>query len=443
MLLLSRLSLIPGYVWNKFFVESPESVKECFVANSKISNDLTLLWSKNGIIVIFITLIPTFIWLYFLFSDDKKRKSVMAAIFAGGIMTVIPLLLMQKLFASFPCTNFLEMIPDKVPSIVLASVIITFILAGLEEVFKQFILRFVDEKYLLVQTVNDSVKFSMVAALGFSFMENVYPYFFRVVASGQYKELMSMFLLRSIVTSAMHITVSGIFGYHYGVSKFAIDFREQSNWEGNKLYFAKFLNKYFGVAQSKAYKEQRIFYGLLLSMGIHGIFNNLAGFGYIAPALVLVIASFIYLILLLKRKAGNLIMTNDISIQQSLMPKKDEDVITELASMWFNEKRYVDVIRICERLLQHDPNNNVIKLFREKAIDQLEGNDPYKKALSAVLSSNQGAIDNSQISRWITLQKNSGKGLVENFQDTPEFRKFLEDERLKKEKAGSFKLDLG
>jgi len=413
------------------------------VTNSKISNDLTQLFSKSGIIVIFITLIPTFIWLYFLFSDDKKRKSVITFIFAGGIMTVIPLLLMQKLFASFPCTNFLEMIPEKIPSIAIATIVITFILAMLEEIFKQLFLRFIDEKYLLVQTVNDSVKFAMIAALGFSFMENVYPYFFRVIASGQYKEFTSMFLIRSLFTSAMHIAVSGIFGYHYGVSKFAIDFREQSNWEGNKLYFAKFLNRYFGVAQSKAYKEQRIFYGLAIAMGIHGVFNTLVGFGFVAPALILVIISFGYLLLLLKRKAGNLILTNDISNGPSIMAKRDEDVITELAGMWFNEKRYVDVIHICERLLQHDPNNNVIKLFREKAIDQLEGNDPYKKALSTILSSSQGAVDASQISRWIELQKDKGRGVPENFQNTPEYRKFIEEERLKKEKADSFKLDLG
>lgn len=443
MALLSRLSLLPGYIWNKFFVESPEAVAKCFVTDSKISNDLTQLFSKNGLIVIFITLIPTLLWLYFLFSDSKKRKSVISFIFVGGILTVVPLLLMQKLFASFPCTNFLEMIPDKIPSIAVASVVITFILAGLEEVFKQLFLRFVDEKYLLVTTVNDSVKFAMIAALGFSFMENIYPYFFRALSGGLNKDFISMFFIRSLFTSAMHITVSGIFGYHYGVSKFAIDFREQSNWEGNKLYFAKFLNKYFGVAQSKAYKEQRIFYGLLISMGIHGVFNSLVGFGLVAPALILVLISFGYLILLLRRKAGNLILTNDISNGPSIMAKKDEDVITELAGMWFNEKRYVDVIHICERLLEHDPNNNVIKLFREKAIDQLEGNDPYKQALSTILSSNQGATDTSKISRWIELQKNKGKGVPENFQNTPEFKKFLDEERVKKEKSESFKLDLG
>lgn len=408
-----------------------------------MANDLRELISKEGIISIGITLIPTFTWLYFLFSDEKKRKIVIGLIFFGGILTVTPLLLMQELFSTFPDTNFLEMIPDKIPSIALASIVIIIILAMLEEVFKQLFLRFVDEKYLLVQTVNDSVKFSMIAALGFSFIENIYPYFFRIISSGQYKELISIFLIRSIFTSAMHVAVSGIFGYHYGVSKFAIDFREQSSWEGNKLYLAKFLNRFFEVPQSKAYKEQRIFYGLLISMGIHGLFNSLVNFGLVAPALILVMLSFAYLILLLKRKAGNLILINDISEHQSIMPKKDEEVITELVGMWFNEKKYVDVIHICERLLQHDPNNNVIKLFREKSIDQLEGNDPYKKALSTILSSNQGATDQSQLTHWIEAQKNSGKGVAENFQNSPEFKKFLEEERAKKEKQGSFKLDLG
>lgn len=408
-----------------------------------MTNDLRELVSKEGAIAIGITLIPTFIWLYFLFSDSKKRKIIIGLIFFGGILTVTPLLLMQKLFSTFPDTNFLEMIPDKIPNMAVAAIVIMVILAMLEEVFKQLFLRFVDEKYLLVETVNDSVKFAMIAALGFSFMENIYPYFFRIINSGHYGELMSIFFIRSIFTSAMHVAVSGIFGYYYGVAKFAIDFREQSNWEGNKLYFAKFLNRVFEIPQSKAYKEQRIFYGLLISMGIHGTFNSLVNYGFVAPALILVLLSFAYLMLLLKRKAGNLILANDISEHRSFMPKKDEDVITELVGMWFNEKKYVDVIHICERLLQHDPNNNVIKLFREKSIDQLEGNDPYKKALSTILSSNQGAADQSQLTHWIELQKNKGKGVVENFQNTPEFKKFLEDQRLEKEKAGSFKLDLG
>lgn len=408
-----------------------------------MSNNLKELVSKDGIIATTITLIPTFAWLYFLFSDSKKRKIVMALIFFGGILTVAPLLLMQELFSTFPDTNFIRLIPDKIPNVAISAIVIIVILAMLEEIFKQLFLRFIDEKYLLVTSVNDSVKFAMVAALGFSFMENVYPYFYRIIHSGRYGQLMSIFLMRSLFTSAMHIAVSGIFGYYYGVAKFSVDFREESNWEGKKLYFARFLNRFFDVPLSKAYKEQRIFYGLCIAMGIHGLFNTLANFELVLPGLILVAISFVYLMLLLKSKEGETVMVNDIDTNRSTIAKKDEDVIIELIGVWFNEKKYKDVIQICDKLLMRDPSNNIVKLFRSKSVDQLEGNTPATKAIQMMESAPTPAEDHSRISLWIEMQKSRGSNVANNFQNSPEFKKFQEEERAKKEKDGSFKLDLG
>jgi RsiW-degrading membrane proteinase PrsW (M82 family) len=418
---------------------------QCYTGlETKISNDLTQLYSKSGIIAIAITLLPAIIWLYFLFSDEKKRKSVMGLIFMAGMATVVPLLLMQKLFAVFPCTNFLRAIGESRINVTAGAIIIIVILAMLEEVFKQFILRFIDQKYLLVQTVNDSIKFSIIAALGFSLTENIYPYFFRMIEAGQMKELIGTYIIRSIFTTCMHVGVSGIFGYQYGISKFAIDFREESKWEGKNLYLAKFLNTHFGTPLSNAYRQQRILHGLLLAMGIHGAFNSLVSYGYVLPALLLAGGSFAYLLLLMKRKAGNLILANDISTEHaSFLPKKDEDVITELIGMWFNDKRYVDVIHICERLLERDPNNNVVKLFRAKAADQLEGNDPYKKALTAVLDKAPGVEDRSILTNWIETKQAAGMKLPDNFQSAPEFLKFLEEEKKKKLGSKTFNIDLG
>lgn len=441
-------SYVADFLKNQYaalFSNSGEIGISCYTGtDAKISSDLTQLYSSGGAIAIAITLLPTIIWLYFLFSDEKKRKSVMALIFIGGMGTVIPLILMQKLFATFPCTNFINIIQENVVSITLAEISIIVILAMLEEIFKQYILRYADKKFLLVQTVNDSIKFSIIAALGFSFIENVYPYFFRMIAAGQFKELIGTYVIRSIFTSCMHVAVSGIFGYQYGISKFAIDFREESKWEGKNLYLAKFLNRHFGIPLSKAYQEQRIFHGLLLAMGIHGAFNSLVSYGYVLPALLLAVGSFAYLLLLMKRKAGNLILVNDIDNNHTgFLPKKDEDVITELVGMWFNDKRYVDVIHICERLLERDPNNNVIKLFRAKAVDQLEGNDPYKKALSTMLDKTAKVEDKSQLANWITEHQKTETILPKDFQNSPEFRKFVEDEKKKRTESSTFKINPG
>lgn len=390
-----------------------------------------------------IALIPTFAWMYFLFSDSQKRKSVMALVFIGGIATVIPLLIIQKLFATFPELNVVQIIPGNIPNVAIAQLIIIIFLGMLEEIFKQTFLRTVDNKWLLVETVNDSIKLAMIAALGFSFAENIYPYFFTLLQYGSYKELMGAYFVRSLFTSAMHMSVAGIFGYYYGISKFAIDFREQSKWSGEKMYLTRCISWIFGTPQSESFREQKILRGLFIAMGIHGAFNFLVQFQLVMPALLLVIGSFGYLMFLMNRKAGSLLMINsDIYSHESAMPKKDEDVITELVSMWLKEKKYQDVINICERLLERDPNNNVIKLFKVQAVDLLEGNDPYQKTLSTLLEKKTVVNDQSQITKWIELQKKQGNTIPTNFQESVAYKKFLEEEGKKKEAKPTFQLDL-
>ena len=140
-----------------------------------------------GAIAFGIASIPTLAWLYFLFSDSQKRKSLIALIFFGGILTVVPLLVIQEMFQAFPELNIIEVLPEKIPSIAIAQLSIIIILGMLEEIFKQTFLRKVDSRWLMIQTVNDSIKLAMIAALGFSFAENIYPYFFTLLKRGNYQ----------------------------------------------------------------------------------------------------------------------------------------------------------------------------------------------------------------------------------------------------------------
>lgn len=86
------------------------------------------------------------------------------------------------------------------------------------------------------------------------------------------------------------------------------------------------------------------------------------------------------------------------------MGKKDEDVVVDLLGMWFNDKRYVDVIHVCERLLQRDPDNNVVKLFKAKALDQIDEKNTYHKILGSVLRPKEemSEKDRNIISKYTT-----------------------------------------
>ncbi|MCC7197477.1 hypothetical protein IT413_04775 [Candidatus Peregrinibacteria bacterium] len=69
------------------------------------------------------------------------------------------------------------------------------------------------------------------------------------------------------------------------------------------------------------------------------------------------------------------------------MATKDEEVVIELLGLWFKEKKFVDVIHICQRLLERDPGNKVVMLFKAQAADKLNNNDIYGKLLKNLFPS--------------------------------------------------------
>lgn len=396
------------------------------------------LWS----IAILIAFIPILTWIYFLVRKDEKRKGVMAAMFFFGILTVAPLLLFQYSWRLFPQLNVFAVIPEKIPNIIVSSVIIIAILAFMEEVFKQWLVRFTDKKWLLVSTVNDSIRLSIVAALGFSFAENVYPYFFQLLQSGDYKGLIGAYFFRSLFTAGAHIFFSGIFGYYYGVGKFVTNYRDEAKWEGKKLYFARFICKIFGIPQDLAYREQKILEGLLYAGIFHSIYNSFMQYNMIIPALVIVLIGFSYLMILLKRASGQINLVTDISTQhESKFQKKDEEVVYELIGQWMKEGKYRDVISACDRLLQKDPDNTMVKLFRTKAEDAAKGVDLYHEA-TEIIGTRKQAEDKSTLVIETAKINQKGLNLPQNFQESEGYKKFLEEEKKKKEAAPTFKLDL-
>src|SRR3989338_10080814 len=70
----------------------------------------------------------------------------------------------------------------------------------------------------------------------------------------------------------------------------------------------------------------------------------------------------------MQTKAGHLLFSM-IKRRASNMAQRDEDVVMELIGMWTKEGKFEEVIKICDRLLAHDPDNNVVKLFKAKAAD--------------------------------------------------------------------------
>ena len=443
--------------------------------------------NDNPSIIIFglLSLIPAIIWLVLMFKSDKVNKKVMGLIFFGGVMAVIPMFALQYLWTTPPETidlynksitnffaanqslsflnynNWIQLVMDNAigPALKVALEFMNkwnalnflavaeeswklyylipayFFFAMLEEICKQWILRSADKKYLIIHTINESIKYSIVAGLGFSFAENIL-YFKNAWGSGAF---MSTYIFRILFTAAGHMAFSGIFGYYYGTSKFAITFKRVGAVEGKKLVFANILRKLFGLCSSETFRDQLIIQGLMISMALHGIFNTSVQFSEIfRPTLVfailLIIGIYAYTLLLLKRKAGSLVLTADLATGQvSTMAKKDEDVVMELLGMWLNDKRYVDVIHVCQRLLERDPGNPVIKIFKEKALDYVEGNTASGKILQTLFPDKK--LEDKSI-----LMNYKPQTIAQNFQNTETFQKFKQEEKAKKTAESTYKL---
>lgn len=324
--------------------------------------------------------IPAIIWLIFLL-NKSKRTGIQILIFALSIFTVVPVFILQYFLDLFPQFDILSILQHQIHDQNVNFILLFISVGVVEEIVKQIILRAIDRKYLLIQTINDSIHYSLIGALGFAFAENIF-YISAIYSDLGIQSLIVPYLFRSVFTTAAHLIFSGFFGYYYGIAKFSINIVEQSRWIGKKRHMASILSSILKISRLQATKEMTILRGLGVAIILHAIFNFLLQLNQILPVVAYIIAGFLLLLYMLSRKAGKLILITDESEgRSSTMARKDEEVVIELIGMWFRDKRYVDVIHICERLMERDPDNKIIQLFKAQALDKMDSRSAYAKIL--------------------------------------------------------------
>ncbi len=356
--------------------------------------------------------IPAAIWLYILFSKQEKSKKTVALVFLLGCLTAPALLGLQYVWDIFPRFNLATFVEESFQTQANMYIAMFVLFGALEEIIKHYVIRSVDKRTVLVKTIGDAIRYSLAAALGFSFTENIY-YLYEFWPSISTGQLVGMYMFRSIFTACAHMIFSGIFGYFYGIGKFSIEIVKQKKLIGKISGFSKFIAKTFNLPLSHAYQQHMIIKGLFIAIIMHAAYNYLLHFNIILPVITFVILGYIYLRYLLSRKAGHLVLVTDVSEKsKSTLAKKDEDVVVELLGMWFKEGKYVDVMHICERLLERDPDNNVVKLFKAKAMDKMDDKDTYKAILGTVLKTKEelSADDKNIISKYTAEKEKQKKG---------------------------------
>lgn len=319
------------------------------------------------IYVIILALFPAIIWSVLLFKGRKTNRWPLFLAFFLGTLTVLPLMGLNYFWLFYPQYDIYQAIGKNISDIHIAALVSLLVVGSTEELVKSGVVRIIDKTKIGIHTINDALKYSILAGLGFAFTENIFYFYYIWQDSGFFGLLLPM-IFRSMFTVCAHMIFSGIFGYYYGIAKFSNPILEQKLWLGEKARGISLMSKILGTDEPNAFRQITLLKGLVLAMLLHTAYNFFLEFNYILPVIIIVICGFAYLMYLMAHKAGAIAFNGPT--RNSQISRKDEDVVIELLAMWTKEKRHQDVIDICQRLLMRDPDNKVVKLFQAQAMDE-------------------------------------------------------------------------
>lgn len=333
-------------------------------------NEIVLFERFQLIVSIVMALLPVLIWLKFISKRSRHEKRALTLVFLMGTLSVVPILGLQYLWGEIPALNVIDLIETSFENQNLMYLVLFMWVGVSEEFAKNLIVRSVDSNYIEIQTLNDAVRFSILAGLGFAFAENII-YFVNIWQHYGLAQLFVPFIFRSGFTAAGHMMFSGIYGYFYGLSKFSKPLLEEKRVTGKTI---PFIGKLLGEGSATLYSKNLLLKGLLWSMLIHAVFNFLLQLNLVLPVVMITVTGFAFIIYLMRRKASHLVFTL-YNPRPSTIGRRDEDVIVEVIGEQMKQKNYDKVKEICRRLLKRDPDNNVVKLLYAKAYDNVKMNN--------------------------------------------------------------------
>lgn len=317
---------------------------------------------------VLLSLIPIIVWSLIYFDRKDPNLKLFIWVFLGGTLTVFPLLGLYSgyewLTQKHPNLEFTQSIHNLVTNNLVWFALMYSFFGMLEEIIKFFIVRYADHsRPELITTINSSIRFGILSALGFAFSENI-MYFLHawdeVDVNGN-RVIFATVLFRSTFTLCAHTMFSGIFAYFYGKSKFASDI----------IRFKQLQGKQTSINAVNNFRRTQIAIGLILALILHGAFNYLLHYEQVVPVIILVATMFLILMGLMQTKTMNLSFKL-ADIYKSKMDQNDIETVMEFIGERFRAKDYSQTIEISKRLLQRDPDNNVAKLFIAKATDKLK-----------------------------------------------------------------------
>jgi RsiW-degrading membrane proteinase PrsW (M82 family) len=153
--------------------------------------------------LIFLGLLPSFIWLSFFLQEDihPEPRKMVAYVFFGGIVAAVLVVVIQYLFESYLSGN----------SINKNGFYPVMVFAALEEIFKFMIVYLIISKSKYFDEPIDAMIYMVTAASGMAAIENV-----SVMMGGQIiSEKVGILIFRFLGATLLHILSSSLVGYYW------------------------------------------------------------------------------------------------------------------------------------------------------------------------------------------------------------------------------------
>jgi len=218
-----------------------------------------------------LAVIPVLVWIYLFFRHQQENKLAIFAIFIVGMFAVIPVFVFRHEIIRVE-NGLGNIFSNTILTVTLTSLWVGFY----EETAKHWVVRSVGKN--LFRSIDDVIIFSIVAALGFAFIENVL-YFQSIWNNLAISSSMRWFyvVFRSVGSMLLHVFASGIFGYYFGIAHFAKPILREKLSKGKRPFAMKWIHQILHLKSETIFREEKILQGLLIAASIHAIFDFLMG----------------------------------------------------------------------------------------------------------------------------------------------------------------------
>ena len=146
---------------------------------------------------------------------------------------------------------------------------------------------FLMPKFIKFRSVDDAISLSILAAIWFSFIENIIYFWYKWEAISQVLQISSILhitawelvaflgfvFIRVSVVTMIHVLCSWVFGYHFWLAHFAKPelVRQVREWRKSKII--DFFHNTLNTAEDKVFMYEQLAIALFISIWLHWIYD--------------------------------------------------------------------------------------------------------------------------------------------------------------------------